>query len=703
MKRRGKHLYRGPITALTSLPLQRSIESNDGLREVEQTLCWGSGGTLHWLLLDYHPAAEGNMPTDKALEVFDHHTIHGLRDSSKFHPNTLLIFGERSLCLVSYDSLKYRFEQLLMLEDLHDVILDAIAIPGSAHSLSRVIVVGYAHNYFDILDVNVSASAVIPSFRCHCPERSVPYALTFQYSSDTNDIIVASGTIFGKIVLWKSSVPYGKEYVESIESTGVVLSEAHRHEGAIYKLIWSKCGTKLISVADDRTLRLWTIAPDRQHMEQVFEAWGHISRPWDAVFLNKKETQLASCSEDGTIRLWSDKGECMATLRGHNGSIWCLAILDDASHLISGGNDASLKFWDIQFHRHNSPFDELRTVVRLSIDRNNLLQPKEETDTSLEDRREDVLETDEEKNLQVLKNGHKQSHSFRRNNGVAFLTISPTSENILMVSLSGAVLLSSNTNTNNDNNRLIFSSGWHVIYDVHSPVVAANATFLSDESIEILVAAVDGSCCYITAKSQRPSSAHIVSEVLTWIPHPQKTVNLWSGTFHSHETLVVTATINGLCRLWIPFKDKISLVGNVQTGRKQIATSQLILMQNHLILGDSRGGIGVYNIASLLGAGKPDEVHLPQVYFPFLHGRDPVSALAATTSGFISVGHNSSLCFFHFDAASLSWTHINSISTLPVHTPTQLYILEDTATMENASIYVCGYHGSSFIVHDIRR
>ncbi|MEM7130268.1 MAG: NB-ARC domain-containing protein [Chloroflexota bacterium] len=83
------------------------------------------------------------------------------------------------------------------------------------------------------------------------------------------------------------------------------------HSGPVRSVTFSPDGSQIASGSDDQTVRLWN-AHTGQEMRQF---QGHTAWVWRVVF-NPDGTQLTSCSNDGTVKIWdAERGMCLQTLR----------------------------------------------------------------------------------------------------------------------------------------------------------------------------------------------------------------------------------------------------------------------------------------------------------------------------------------------------------------------------------------------------
>ncbi|EXJ81318.1 hypothetical protein A1O3_07608 [Capronia epimyces CBS 606.96] len=163
---------------------------------------------------------------------------------------------------------------------------------------------------------------------------------SFLYSGDlcvasSDLIIVASGTVFGEILVWicfKGS--------KDNEWSTLTKHIFHGHRGSIFGVAISepvdlagRNGRLLASCSDDRTIRLWDISDcdEPAHATssnipltetgfgnaaqagepQLASVWAHQSRIWGVEFISHRATRggsrvlLASRGEDATLQLWS--------------------------------------------------------------------------------------------------------------------------------------------------------------------------------------------------------------------------------------------------------------------------------------------------------------------------------------------------------------------------------------------------------------
>lgn len=115
------------------------------------------------------------------------------------------------------------------------------------------------------------------------------------------------------------------------------------HEGVIFGVRFNQDGTRLASVSDDRTIRVWALDGAETRV-----LYGHTARIWDCQFV---DDYLVSISEDATCRVWKGE-ECIACWEGHVGkNVFSCAIHADV--VATGGQDSGIRLWSLLSVRNN--------------------------------------------------------------------------------------------------------------------------------------------------------------------------------------------------------------------------------------------------------------------------------------------------------------------------------------------------------------
>ncbi|NES88487.1 MULTISPECIES: caspase family protein [Okeania] len=70
------------------------------------------------------------------------------------------------------------------------------------------------------------------------------------------------------------------------------------------------------------------------------------TQPVNSISLSKDRKIIASASDDGTIKLWSNSGKELATLKGHQGAVYSVDFSPNSKMLVSAGNDGTVKLWN---------------------------------------------------------------------------------------------------------------------------------------------------------------------------------------------------------------------------------------------------------------------------------------------------------------------------------------------------------------------
>jgi WD40 repeat protein len=193
----------------------------------------------------------------------------------------------------------------------------------------------------------------------HLSEAILAEAFTFPFSvalSGDGTLLVA-GTSEGEVWLWRVA-----------DRTPLLAVQGHT--GAVYGLALSADGRKLASSSEDGTVRVWE-APSGRLLATL---QGHTGTVW-SVALSADARLLASGGFDGTVRLWDLRsassagqgvpgGRLLASLQGHVGTVWGVALSADGRLLASGGMDGTIRVWETHFGRPSAHDARLLGVLQ---------------------------------------------------------------------------------------------------------------------------------------------------------------------------------------------------------------------------------------------------------------------------------------------------------------------------------------------------
>jgi len=135
-----------------------------------------------------------------------------------------------------------------------------------------------------------------------------------------------------------------RNVIERLQQGSYEISEQNQfigHQGEINGVAFSPDGSKIASVSDDHTLKLWELDGS---LLKTFES--HTNWVYGVSFSSDGQ-RIASASGDKTVRLWNLDGRLLRILEGHNDGVWEVSFNPDDQIIASASGDKTVRLWRI--------------------------------------------------------------------------------------------------------------------------------------------------------------------------------------------------------------------------------------------------------------------------------------------------------------------------------------------------------------------
>ncbi|XP_048337417.2 uncharacterized protein LOC107426171 isoform X1 [Ziziphus jujuba] len=284
----------------------------------------------------------------------------------------VVVFGERRVklfCLrigMNESRVSVDLTLLKLLPKFGNWVLDVSFLKGDGISShegrgSYYLAVGCSDNSVHVWDI--SKCCVI--LEVQSPERSLLYSMRL-WGDHLESLQIASGTIFNEIIIWKvvphidaspfkcqveDNVGHSSSFSNSLQYHHQQYEAVHicklvGHEGSIFRISWSSNGSNVVSVSDDRSVRVWEVCADIEDSNKPGESvglvlFGHNARVWDCCIF---DSFIVTAGEDCTCRVWGTDGKQLQVLKEHIGrGIWRCLCDPEFLLLITAGFDSAIK------------------------------------------------------------------------------------------------------------------------------------------------------------------------------------------------------------------------------------------------------------------------------------------------------------------------------------------------------------------------
>ncbi|KAJ8899021.1 hypothetical protein K2173_008844 [Erythroxylum novogranatense] len=689
--------YLGEVSALYFLHLPSTFSSFP-------LLLAGTGSQL----LLYNVEEERMV---ESFQVFDGIRVHGIvidciRESSRTSFTfDVAVFGEKRVKLfnLTIEAASVSHNDLQLLVDLRlanslprfcSWVLDVSFLKCDNLS-SRFLAIGFSDNSVRIWDTSQSCAI----FEVQSPDRCLLYSM--RLSGDTLDTLrIASGTIYNEIIVWRLVSQHCAEPLTSPLDNGMCfsgpfsnsynyfqvshISRLIGHEGSIFRITWSSDASKLVSVSDDRSARIWSINTNHEDLGEHEQAadhvlYGHDARVWDCCISN---SLILTASEDCTCRAWGLDGKQLKVIKEHIGrGIWRCLYDPNSSLLVTAGFDSAIKLhkvpaslpWSLREKDEGKLLNDRLKIHTAQIPKFSehlgLMDSKSEYVRCLRFRCEDTLYVS-------TNHGYLYHAKFSPTQDVKWTKLVQVSEEVPIICMD---LLSKNLPKHSS--RL---DDW---------------VALGDGKGNLMVVRVKGDICTPEVDFTFAWSAGKERQLFIFTADPRGNLNLWRLCDPELPVSHISATTFNVSHI----AEFTSCFGI------RIMCLEALFEDEILICGDLRGNLVLFPLPKDLLLRTP---HLPALkisqlsYFKGAHGISSVSSISVAKSSFDKIeicttGADGCICYFEYDAVQQSLEFIGMKQVKELSLVRSVSAIKDSPDEKSNCGYAVGFASTDFIIWNL--
>jgi serine/threonine protein kinase len=175
--------------------------------------------------------------------------------------------------------------------------------------------------------------------------------------------VVAVGiTVWAGVVFWPRQPQPQPAVFPAEEPVGIVRT-FEGHTGAIENVAFSPDGSRLVTVSQDKTARVWDVATGGP----LVKFTGHTDVVRGLAVLPDGH-RVATAGWAGNVRLWNlETGTELRRFEGHDGEVWSVACDAAGKHLLTAGKDKTVRLWDVDTGREVKEFLGHRGLVTAAV------------------------------------------------------------------------------------------------------------------------------------------------------------------------------------------------------------------------------------------------------------------------------------------------------------------------------------------------